>query len=50
VINYKDIKEARANRVTKEVIKGKGKRYWKCKSVTLKVELKVTRIIEALEL
>ena len=38
VISYEDIKEARAKRAVKEVIKGKGKRGQKCKSSVLEAD------------
>ena len=37
-MSYKDIKEARAKRATKEVIKGKGKRGRKRESATLEAD------------
>jgi hypothetical protein len=44
-MSYEDIEEARANRVAKEVIKGKGKRCRKRKSAALEAEPEVTRMI-----
>lgn len=38
MISFEDIKVARAARATKDVIKGKGKHGWKCKSVALEVD------------
>lgn len=56
MISYKDIKEARAKRAAKEVIKGKGKRGRKRKSATLEagkpeseLEPEVAPMIEAPE-
>lgn len=37
-MSYEDIKEARAKRATKEVIKGKGKRGWKRKSAVVEAD------------
>jgi hypothetical protein len=38
VMSFEDIEVARAARAAKEVIKGKGKRGWKRKSVTLETD------------
>jgi hypothetical protein len=55
VISFKDIEEARAKHVAKEVIKSKRKPSQKRKSIALEedepeLELEVARMIEALEL